>query len=119
MDVLCNDVNQLTMDILTKRDMNSHQCDILCRIDGGQSSLKVGITLMERTDHFEESVRSRYSDGVDAKGAKNSSVKKLILLAMVPDAVENFQNVKAIFDNFNETLRSPRPIFAYFRGIKC
>ena len=36
-----------------------------------------------------------------AKQAKNSSVKKLLLLAAVPSVPENYFNVKKILDNLN------------------
>ena len=39
--------------------------------------------------------------GVAAKQAKNSSVKKLMLLATVPGIPENYFNVKTILDNLN------------------
>ena len=41
--------------------------------------------------------------GVAAKQAKNSSVKKLILLGVLPDVPENYFNVQAILSNLNLT----------------
>ena len=39
--------------------------------------------------------------GIAAKQAKNSSVKKLILLAAVPDVPETYFNIKSILDNLD------------------
>ena len=39
--------------------------------------------------------------GVAAKQAKNSSVKKLFLLGVVPDVPETYFNVKAILSSLN------------------
>ena len=46
-------------------------------------------------------VHKYYYQGIAAKQAKNSSVKKLILLAAVPDVAETYFNVKTILDNLN------------------
>ena len=39
--------------------------------------------------------------GVAAKQGKNSSVKKLLIVGAVPEAPENYFNVKAILDQVN------------------
>ena len=39
--------------------------------------------------------------GIAVKQAKNSSVKKLILLAAVPDVPETYFNIKSILDNLD------------------
>lgn len=43
----------------------------------------------------------RFLQGVAAKLAKNSSVKKLLLLGVVPGIPENYFNVKAILSSLN------------------
>ena len=86
--------------------MDPHNSDVHCGIDGGQGSLKVGITVTERTISNPE--RAHYSDvriynlvllfniKITSKVAKNSSVKKLLLLGVVPEIPENYFNIKAI-----------------------
>ena len=51
---------------------------------------------------------------MEAKSAKLSSVKKLIVLAAVPEAPENYFNVKAILD----MLRIEALEFTYSADIK-
>ena len=40
--------------------------------------------------------RSKYTDGVGAKTGKLSSVKKVIMIGLVPNVQENYENVKTI-----------------------
>ena len=42
-----------------------------------------------------------YLQGIAPKQAKNSSVKKLLLIAAVPKTPENYDNVKAILNELN------------------
>ena len=48
------------LDVLTHRGLNPHNSDVHCGIDGGQGSLKVGITVTERNSS--KSGRAHYSD---------------------------------------------------------
>ena len=48
------------MDILSHRGLDPHNSDVHCGIDGGQGSLKVGITITER--NRSNSGRAHYSD---------------------------------------------------------
>ena len=127
--VFCEDVSQLVLDVLSHRGMNPQSSDVHCGIDGGQGSLKLAVTITER-DQSETSGRAHYShvrkcphlsflkleaisrfckgfpydiylQGVAARDAKNSSVKKLFLLGIVPGIPENYFNVKAILSSLN------------------
>ena len=110
--VFCSDCNQITLDVITHRGLNPHNCDVHIGLDGGQGMLKVALTITDRLD-VEKQGRATYTEvfkyfqnlanikiillkGMSPKQAKNSSVKKLLLLAVVPDAPENYFNVKAI-----------------------
>ena len=111
--VFCTDCNQLTLDVMAHRGLNSHTCNVHIGLDGGQGMLKVALTITDRLG-IEKSDRASYSEviinfvlpnsnkslvllqGVAPRQAKYSSVKKLILLAVVPDAPENYFNVRTI-----------------------
>ena len=98
--VFCDDVNQFILDVMHHRGMNPHECDIHCGFDGGQDMLKLAVTVTDRFE-VEHSGRSHYVDGVAPKTAKNSSVKKLFLIGVVPKVPENHFNVKTILNQVN------------------
>ena len=58
--VFCEDVSQLVLDVLSHRGMNPQSSDVHCGIDGGQGSLKLAVTITER-DQSETSGRAHYS----------------------------------------------------------
>ena len=53
-------MNQLVLDVLSHRGMDPQHSDVHCGMDGGQGSVKLGITVTERLT--ENTGRSRYSD---------------------------------------------------------
>ena len=59
--MFCNDVSQLVLDIMAYRGLNPHNCDVHCGFDGGQSMLKLALTVTDRLEG-EQSGRSSYSD---------------------------------------------------------
>ena len=115
--MFCTDVNEMVLKVLTERGMDPSTADVHVGIDGGQNMLKVGITITERNDN-EEFGRATYKQviftiylesdsiwvnvqGVAVKQAKNSSVKKLLILGIVPEVPENYHNVKEILSSLN------------------
>ena len=107
----------MVLKVLTERGMDPSTADVHVGIDGGQNMLKVGITITERNDN-EEFGRATYNQviftiylesdsiwvnvqGVAVKQAKNSSVKKLLILGIVPEVPENYHNVKEILSSLN------------------
>ena len=115
--MFCTDVNEMVLKVLTERGMDPSTADVHVGIDGGQNMLKVGITITERNDN-EEFGRATYNQviftiylesdsiwvnvqGVAVKQAKNSSVKKLLILGIVPEVPENYHNVKEILSSLN------------------
>ena len=58
--VFCDDPNQLVLDILAHRGMDPQNSDVHCGIDGGQGSLKIGITVTEKGT--KKLGRAHYSD---------------------------------------------------------
>ena len=74
--VFCTDCSQLVLDVMAHRGLNPHTCDVHCGFDGGQSILKLALTVTDRLEG-EKSGRSHYSDvseKIYLKVAKNLSV---------------------------------------------
>ena len=90
--VFCSDLRDLVSHLIAKRGMDPTNSDIHIGIDGGQGSLKVGVTITERDDEV-QNTRSKYYQGVAPKQNKNSSVKKLLLVALVQDITVNYSPV--------------------------
>ena len=100
--MFCTDCDELLQPVMRDRGLNPHECDVHVGFDGGQDMLKIGFTITPKDIKNENSKgRSSYSDGVAAKSAKHSSVKKLIVLAAVANVPENYENVKLILNQLN------------------
>ena len=99
--VFCTNVDELVMDVLNHRELDPSSVDIHVGLDGGQSSLKIGLTITAREESSNTAGRSHYSDGIAPQDAKFSSVKKLLLLAVVVNASENHSNVQAMLSLLN------------------
>lgn len=72
-------------------------------IDGGGGFLKVCLSIQSDTDYDlieneKKCIRQSYSDGIRAKKSKNSSVKKLFILALAPSSQENYVNVFQLWE---------------------
>lgn len=94
----CNDLKNLTEYICEARNLDLTDPSICIKIgiDGGGGFLKVCLNIYS-CDDFEcaagDGKRSCYSDGIAPKLFKNTSVKKLFILAIAPDVEENYWNV--------------------------
>lgn len=66
-------------------------------LDGGGSFLKVCLTLMNYTEEQPQTPKRRaYADGIMSKRG-DGSVKRVIILALVPDIPENYRNILNIW----------------------
>ena len=59
--VFCTDVSQLVLDVIAHRGLNPHNCDVHCGFDGGQSMLKLALTVTDRLEGDSRG-RAHYSD---------------------------------------------------------
>ena len=89
--VYCNDLQQLVMNAEGSRGKSYSNVKI--GIDGGGGFLKVCLTLHNVNNSEQIAQRQRYSDGVAAKTLKDTSVKKLFIVALTPNVPENYRNV--------------------------
>ena len=59
--VFCNDCSQLVLSAMSHRGLDPQTCDVHCGFDGGQSMLKLAVTITSRIEK-EKIGRSKYSD---------------------------------------------------------
>ena len=77
---------------------------IECKIgvDTGGGFLKCCLNISSNDDFIETvTKRRKFSDDFKCQNAKNTSVKKLIILAIVPNVKESYENVHQIFQLLN------------------
>lgn len=83
-------------------------------IDGGGEFLKICLTVQKLNSNLlQENRRSKYIDGVGEKQFKESSVKKLFIIAIVKDVPENYRNVLALW-NLLELTSLTHPFAPFF-----
>ena len=109
-----------------ERGLIQEECELHIGFDGGQGSLKVALSITASTPKSNMG-RSKYSEvnwflfhtkdiywlslysykqGITPRDAKDSSVKRVLILAIVPDCPESHFNVMQILNNLNlENLR--------------
>ena len=63
--------------------------------------LQLMVTLKSKDLELKADRRSTYVDGVAAKEAKLSSVKKVLMLGLVPDCQENYSNVRTLLQKID------------------
>ena len=99
--VICSDPDQLVQFVLKERGMNPYTSVVLTGMDDGQGFCKIAAVFLDTGDDLGTQGRAKYSDGVAPKNFKNSSVKKLMILAVVPNVPENHPNMQAILSELN------------------
>ena len=120
--IYCNDVCTLVIRLLEHRELDESNIDIKYGLDGGQGSLKVTLSIMEK-DEIVKTGRQTYAEGVGAKKNTSGSTYKLMVLAVMHDAPETYETVKMMmdkleFDNFPTTITSDIKMLLLLIG-KC
>ena len=98
--VFCNDVEELVVRVMEHRELDENQVDIKLGLDGGQGSLKVTLSVMEKDERVMTG-RQTYADGVGVKEQTSGSVNKLMVLALMQEAPETYQTVKIMMEKLN------------------
>lgn len=98
--VVCNSIDEFIRETLEMRDSNLHDSTLLLGFDGGQKFMKLCLNIVENFSPDVKVKRCKYEDGVAAKTNKPSSVKKTLILAIMPDVKELYYNVSQILENF-------------------
>lgn len=95
--VYCNNVKGLIEHVINKRSLNEVQLDLKFGIDGGGGFLKVCVSIQcfeHELDSAQRNIkRQRYQEGLSAKKFKDSGVKKILLIGLVPQMQENYDNI--------------------------
>ena len=99
--VICSDPDQFVQFVLKERGMNPNTSVVLTGMDDGQGFCKIAAVFLDTEDNLGTTGRAKYSEGVAPKNFKNSSVKKLMILAVVPKVSENHPNLQAISNELN------------------
>ena len=124
--IFCSDVDELKHRIALHRQFNDSDFESIIGINSGGGVLKVCLTVRSpsaiptrRYDGDADTVvRSKLSDGVASKNLKDTSVKKLFILAVVPTAQETYRNMLILWDLLKFTsLRSLSP-FTFCMDLK-
>ena len=89
---VCSDLNGLLNKIIDERQINEENMLVRIGMDGGGGFLKVCLSAFEFENEENNSEKRRIVERF-----KNSGVKKVFIIAAVPDVQENFYNVKRIW----------------------
>ena len=98
--VYCNDVSQLVIRLLEHRGLDESTADIKLGLDGGQGSLKVTLSIMDKDERM-KSGRQTYAEGVGAKENTSGSTNKLMVLALMYDGPETYETVKILMEKLD------------------
>lgn len=99
--VYCINSNDLRDYVLEQRNIQNGENYITkIGIDGGGDFLKVCVNIQKECCESELSSfkRTGYHEGVAAKSMKDSSVKKLFIIGIVPNVQENYTNILKVWN---------------------
>lgn len=108
--VFCNDVNELIKRVSERRGHDDEPVMFKLGLDSGRGSLKASISLLFAGDEMLESEatsgpkkgRICYEDGLSsAKIFKDNGVKKLLLLAVLPNTAEDYDSIQSFLSKLN------------------
>ena len=88
--IVCNDVNEVVERVIKTREIDEDNMIVRIGMDGGGGFMKVCLSVFDmRLEKKEQGrLKNRFKD---------SGVKKLLILAIVPDIQENYINIKYIW----------------------
>lgn len=101
--VVWADAEELLLTITAKRNLTGN-CQVKVMADGGQGFFKVSMSVwsddyLDAADSTSDNKRATYQEGgTCSKTSKLTSVKKLIIICIVPQIKETYDNIKLLFD---------------------
>ena len=98
--VYCTNLDELIRRLVESRELDEETMTVKIGLDGGQGSLKVCLSVVTKEENMETG-RRRFSEGVANKENKLGSVHRLIVLACMADAPENYCTVKLMLDKLS------------------
>ena len=93
--MVCNDLNALIDRVIEERGINENDMLIRVGMDGGGGFMKMCVSIFELNSN-NQSKKSGYGKRLGER-FKDSGVKKLMVIAIVPDVQENYVNVKRLW----------------------
>lgn len=96
--VICNDIRSVLETCISKRDLQFTKLNFKIGIDGGGGFLKVCLNILEEDNMFAQAKKKRRLFDDVKESHKDSSVQKLIIIALAPDVPENHENVSKIWN---------------------
>lgn len=96
--VYAKDLGDLVEYVQDKRGMKPEDTLVKIGMDTGGDFVKVTLNVIDIPKYNEEEIkkRSSYGDGISPKQAKDTSVKKLLIVAIVSKVQESYENVSRI-----------------------
>ena len=98
--IFCCDIKCLVEKCIKKRDLVFSKLRFKIGVDGGGGFLKICMNIISEDDEDQPVVKKRrlFKDGPEGEAFKDASVKKLLILALVPDVQENYANVATLWN---------------------
>ena len=94
--VFCNNVSECIYTILKERGISADDADLKIGIDAGGGFFKVCLSVICHEFAPKSKKRLCYGDGIAAKQLKDTGVKKLLILAIVPGMPEKYESVARV-----------------------
>ena len=95
--IFCSDALKLLDGVIEKRDLEFERFDFKIGIDGGGGFVKICQNIVRRQEEETTKKRRLYKDGIEGEAHADTSVHKLLILAIVPDVPETYENVSDIW----------------------
>ena len=117
--VYCVNIEGLVNFVAEERGADDFELKI--GVDGGGGFLKICLNILDSgEERYVQSKRARYEDGVASHILKSSSVKKLIILAIVPGVAETHENMFSIWRliKFKDTFQHSEVLARFATDLK-
>lgn len=116
--VHCVNIEGLISFVVEERGADDFELKI--GVDGGGGFLKICLNILDGDERHVQKKRARYEDGVASNIFKSTSVKKLIILAIVPGVAETHENMFAIWKliKFKDTFQHSEVLARFATDLK-
>ena len=96
-EIFCNDALEILNEVIDKRDLEFERYDFKIGIGGGGGFMKICQNIIRRQEEHTTKKRRLYKHGIEGAAHADTSVHKLLILAIVPDVPETYENVSDIW----------------------
>ena len=111
--IFCNDIEECLNIVQKERGIDIENSDLKVGLDAGGGFLKVCLNVLT-DEEVPARKRLHFEDGISPKKFRSTSVRKLIILAIVPGIKENYENVANVLTvlNFHDIPSNPTVRYA-------